>query len=342
MKTNYLSSEKSIPIYYYIFLISIFISSCSSYKSSSYYDKDGIYGYQENEREKNVNTKNSDKYRDYFSSLREDTPQEEVLTDIDNYSSYSENNQNENFSENPAQSYSGWGNNQQPINVIINDNNWGWNNWGWNNFGYGSNWNYGWNWNLGWNSWYGPNIGYGWGWNNWYGPNYGFNGWGWNNFYNGNYGGFYGNNFNNNYSYSNGIRGRYRRDNGRYTSRRNNTETFNNSSGRGDSDYNNIRNSSGLSPRRATSIPRNYTPNRTENSTPRTQNSTPRSQNPTPRTEAPTPRTENSTPRNYTPGRSESSSPRSYSPSSNSGSGSSGGRSGGSSGGRSSGSSGRR
>jgi len=358
MKTNYFSSAKSISIYSIIGLISVIMTSCGSYKNSSYYDKDGIYGSDENSKDYKVENRNSYKYKEYFSSLREDNQQEEVFTDVDNYSTNKDtikSNKN-NTTESYSSGYAGWGNNQQPINVTIYDNNWGW-----NNYGYGTHWNYGWNWNLGWNSWYGPSIGYGWGWNNWYGPNYGYYGWGYNNYYNNYYSPYYNGHYNN-YSYSNGIRGRSSgRVGGRYDFGRNDTGNRINSPGRGNSVYNGIRNSNEITPRRnETSNPRNltprseisnprsYTPTRTENGTPRNYTPT-RSENQTPRSESYTPRSENVTPRTYTPSRSESSSPRSenystprsYTPSSNSGGGY-GGSSGGGSGGRSSGGSGGR
>ena len=361
MKTNYFSSAKSISIYSIIGLISVILASCGSYKNSSYYDKDGIYGSDENGKDYKVENRNSDKYKEYFSSLREDNQQGEVFTDVDNYSTTKDTINSNKNTESYSSGYAGWGNNQQPINVTIYDNNWGW-----NNYGYGSSWNYGWNWNLGWNSWYGPSIGYGWGWNNWYGPNYGYYGWGYNNYYNGYYNNYYSPYYNghyNNYSYSNGIRGRsIGRVGGRYDFGRNETGNRNNSPGRGNSVYNGVRNSNGITPRRnETSTPRNttprgeisnprsYTPTRTENSTPRNYTPT-RSENQTPRSDSYTPRSENVTPRSYTPTRSESSSPRSenystprsYTPSSNSGGGYGGNSGGGSGGGRSSGGSGGR
>jgi hypothetical protein len=254
MKTNYFSSAKSISIYSIIGLISVVMASCGSYKNSSYYDKDGIYGSDESSKETKVVNQDSDKYKEYFSSLREESQQEEVFTDVDTYSTYKDtvNINKNNNTESYSSGYAGWGNNQQPINVTIYDNNWGW-----NNFGYGSSWNYGWNWNLGWNSWYGPSLGYGWGWNNWYGPNYGYYGWGYNNFYNGYYGNYYGGYYNDNYSYSNGIRGRYRNDNGRYSIERSNNDVRNNNI-RVNSANNTIRNSNSVAPRRNESTsPRN-------------------------------------------------------------------------------------
>jgi hypothetical protein len=333
MKTNYFSSAKSTSIYFIIFGFSMLMVSCGSLKSSTYYDRDGIYGSDENENRAAEN--NVDKYKDYFSALREKNEQDQVFTDVENYSSIQDSVVNQ--SETERTSYSGWGNNQQPINITIYDNNWGWNNWGYNSL-----WNYGWNCNLGWNSWYGPNIGYGWGWNNWYGPNIGW-GWGWNNWWGPNYGyyGWGGYNYNNPYyySYSNGIRGGRSsgRVSGRYDFGRSGiSSTRDNSSiGRRNNITNGVRNSDQSSPRSFNSV-------RSNDSNPRSINSNPRNYSST-RSEITNPRADNESPRNLTPirvepssPRGESSSPRSYSPSPSYGGGGGsfgGGRSGGSGGG---------
>ena len=344
MKTNYFSSAKSTSIFYLILGFSLLMVSCGSYKSSTYYDRDGIYGSDENENK--TTEKNVDKYKDYYSTLREKNEQEQVFTDVENYSSIQDSVNNQTGTE--KSNFSGWGNNQQPINITIYDNNWGW-----NNYGYNSYWNNGWNWNLGWNSWYGTSIGYGWGWNNWYGPNMGIGwgwnnwygpnigyGWGFNNFYNPYYGynGYYGYNSNSfQYSYSNGIRGGRSagRVSGRYDFGRSGIASTRDdySVGRRSNVSNGVRNSDQISPRSNYSVrsndanprsinntPRNYTPTRSDTSTPRGDSESPRSYTPV--------RVESSTPRG------ESSSPRSYSPSSGGGGSFGGGRSGGSSGGR--------
>jgi hypothetical protein len=362
MKTNYFSSSKSTSIFYLILGFSMLMVSCGSYRNSTYYDRDGIYGSEDNENKRPE--KNVDKYKDYFSSLREKNEQEQVFTDVENYSSIQDTTYSN--SEKTTSNYSGWGNNQQPINVTIYDNNWGW-----NNYGYNSNWNYGWNWNLGWNSWYGPNVGYGWGWNNWYDPNMGMGwgwnnwygpnigyGWGWNNWYNPYYGynGYYGNPYN--YSYSNGPRGGRAsgRVSGRYDFGRSGIASGrdNYSAGRRTNIANGIRNSDQISPRSYNSVrsnnanprseinnTRDYSPTRGELNSPRGGNETPRNYTPV-RVESEYPRSESSSPRNNTPvrvessyPRGESSSPRSYSPSPSYGGGSygGGGRSGGSGGG---------
>lgn len=343
MKTNYFSSTKTTSIFYLILGFSLVMVSCGSYKNSTYYDRDGIYGSDENESKSS--DKNVDKYKDYFTTLREKNEQEQVFTDVENYSSIQDTLNNPSGTE--KTSYSGWGNNQQPINVTIYDNRWGW-----NNYGYNSLWNYGWNWNFGWNSWYGPNIGYGWGWNNWYGPNVGY-GWGWNNWYGPNYGyygyngygGYYGyNGYNgyygnpNHYSYSNGIRGG--RSSGRVTGRYDLGRSGiaitrdNSSSGRRNSVTNGVRNSDPNPTRTFNAV-------RVNEVNPRSTNENTRVYNPT-RVDITNPRIDTESPRGYSPvrvepsnPRSESSSPRSYSPTPSSGGGGSfgGGRSGGSVGG---------
>jgi hypothetical protein len=342
MKTNYYFSTKSISIYLIIGLISSVITSCGNFKNSSYTDRDGIYGSDEHsDRAANNNTK----YKEYFSSFRDNSTPEEIFTNIDTYSTTVDTLNSYN-TESYSSGYAGWGNNQQPTNVTINNNNWGW-----DNFGYGAFWNLGWNswygpnigFGWGWNNWFGPNIGFGWGWNNWYGPNYGYYGWGFNNYYNGYYGNYYGGN-NNHYSYSNGIRGR---SSGRYFNGRvsENYVSNNFTVGRRNSSSNGVRNSTDFIPRRETTNPRNYIPTRAEVSSPRNSTVAPRNYNPV-REETPPTRSENYTPRSSSPTRSDSSprsesntSPRSYSPSSNSGGGSGGGSYGG---GRSGGSGGRR
>lgn len=331
MKTNSFSLTKS-TLFYSIFLgFCMMVVSCGSFKNSTYYDRDGIYGSEDNENR--TSEKNVDKYKEYFSSLREKNEQEQVFTDVESYSSVPDSVSSK--SDAVKSNYAGWGNNQQPVNVTIYGNNWGW-----NNYGYNSLWNYGWNWNFGWNSWYGPSIGYGWGWNNWYGPTIGWGwnnwyypyfGWGINNYYNPYYGyygynGYYGNPYH--YSYSNGIRG------GRYSGRISDRYDFgrtgiantrdNNSIGRRNTISNGVRNSEQNAPRSYNSVssndvnPRNYSPSRVETSSTRSESETPRSYTPV-RVESSYP-SENSSPRSYTPvrvessyPRGESSSPRSYS-----------------------------
>ena len=202
MKTNYYNSGK-LSIYSIVGLLTLMATSCGSYQNKSYYDRDGIYGGEsEKVAQTSVNdgqakATESNKYTEYFNSLRDDQ-QDEVFTDVESYSSYKDTLATQDRNQSAA-----WGSNPSNVTVNIYDNNWGWNNAAWNSWnGWGwNNWGMGWN-NWGWNSWYGPN--WGWGWNSWYGPGWGWNNWGWNNWY-GN--GFYGNNYHNNYAYGNGRRG---------------------------------------------------------------------------------------------------------------------------------------
>ena len=207
MKTNYFFTKK-ISIYSVFGLLALLLTSCGSYQNTSYYDNDGVYGNDEKPKVKQESNENSQYYKDYFSSLKNENDQ--VFTDVENYSSYNDTIKKTADNTQVVNEYSGWGSN--PDNVTVNiynngwnngwyGNNWGWNNWGWNNGWYGNNW--GWN-NWGWNNgWYGNN----WGWNSWYGPSWGW-GYGYNPYY-----GYYGNNWgwNNghlgqNYAYSNGRR----------------------------------------------------------------------------------------------------------------------------------------
>ena len=175
MKTNIFPS-KEIQNYLYIGLLSLFMVSCGSYQNSSYYESDGIYGATPNRNNIERRNTNSDNYyRDYFSSLQNDSQTPEVITDIDKYSDF------DSVDGDSYSSYAGWGNNQTGTIVNYYPNYWGmhagcgWNNWGWNNWG--MNYGFGWN-NWGWDPW---GMNYGFGWNNW-GMNYGgWNNWGWNN-----------------------------------------------------------------------------------------------------------------------------------------------------------------
>lgn len=313
MKTYYFSSAKSISIFSIMGLLSVVMASCGSYKNSSYYDGDGIYGGSEvkkAETQTQTATNESSQYKDYFSSLQKDG-EVEVFTDVESYNSAENNNTA------TEGGYAGWGNNPENITVNVYDNNWAWN--GWNNYFYGPS--YGWGWNIGWNSWYGPSFG--WGWNNyWYGQSYyPYYGWGWNNYYNGYYYPYYyGYGHHHYYPRNQGIRGSsYRGD--RYESGRRSatgTRNSNYTPGRTRTTIGGTRTSNYNNPPRRSETPRNYSPN-------------PRTNNPTPRTYTPT-RNETSTPRSSTP-RSESPNPRNYSSGSGSNSSSGGSYGGGRSGG---------
>ena len=204
MKTNYFISKK-ISIYSIFGLILVAVTSCGSYQNKSYYDNDGIYDNNQTSKKTTENSE-SNKYKEYFGSLNKEN--EEVFTNVENYSSNDDSTNNSAQVEDNKNNYGSWGSNASDnVTVNIYGNNMSgfgyWNNWyganlGWNSW-YGSNW--GWN-NWGFNNFYGPN----WGWNSWYGPSWGFNNWGFNNFYGPNWGwnsGYY-NNYN--YAHSNGRR----------------------------------------------------------------------------------------------------------------------------------------
>ena len=206
MKTNYYNSRK-LSIYSIIGLLALMATSCGSYQNKSYYDRDGIYGGESEKvaqtatNDGQAKTTESNKYTDYFNSLR-DGQTDEVFTDVEGYSSYKDTVATQDRIQSAA-----WGSNPSNVTVNVYDNNWGYN--GWNNYWYGNYWGYN---NLAWNSWYGPN--WGWGWNSWYGPSWGYNNywygnyWGYNNWYgNGYYNGYYGNGYYQNYAHGNGRRG---------------------------------------------------------------------------------------------------------------------------------------
>ena len=165
MKTFYFS-RTNISILMLSGILTLLATSCGSYQNTSYYDNDGVYGSSDNQKPREVESNNSGYYKEYFSNLSKDN---EVFTNVDNYSSAQDSVQKQPEVVTNS-NYAGWGSNSSDnITINVYDNG-GWNNWGWNNGWYGNNW--GW----GWNNWYGPN--WGWGWNNWYGPNWGL---GWNN-----------------------------------------------------------------------------------------------------------------------------------------------------------------
>lgn len=330
MKTIYQTSMKNYRLWL-LTIVSIGITSCGSFKNSSYTDNDGIYSSTSNREttlDKNqtyTQVKPTNAYAEKFKQMQSDLEETEYFTDVDSYAS----NQQVDTVYVVENSYAGWGNNSTNANVTYYNNGWnngyygnGWNNWGygynswygpgWNNgFYYGNTWGLGFN--YGWNNWYSPYYGYGW--NNWYSPYYGYN----------NYGGYN----NNHVSYSNGRRGMtgyYPTNSGRSSGGRTATITGRNVQ---------IGNSTVSSPRTRTIVRDNNSFN-----SPRTVTS-PRTTTTSPRTVT-SPRT-NNTPRTTTTMPSSSSTPRSSGSSGSFGGGRSfGGSTGGSSGGgRSSGGGGR-
>ena len=153
MKTFYFS-RANISILMLSGILTLLATSCGSYQNTSYYDNDGVYGSSDNQKPREVESNNSVYYKEYFSNLNKDN---EVFTNVDNYSSAQDSVQKQPEVVTNS-NYAGWGSNSSDnITINVYDNG-GWNNWGWNNGWYGNNW--------------------GWGWNNWYGPNWGL---GWNN-----------------------------------------------------------------------------------------------------------------------------------------------------------------
>lgn len=176
MKTNYLSCLKNFR-YLYLCIVVISITSCSSFKNSSYYDSDGIYSSSDRETSIDNNqtytqTKPNSVYVDKFRQIQNDFEETEYFTDVDSYTS----NRTDTVYV-IDKSYAGWGNNSSDVNINYYNN--GWNNWGygfnswygpgWNNgFYFGNPWGFGFN--YGWNNWLSP-YPYYW-WNGWYPNNY--------------------------------------------------------------------------------------------------------------------------------------------------------------------------
>ena len=67
MKTNFFSLTKSNCFYSIMGLVSLTLASCGSFKNSSYYDTDGIYGGSEPKKSEVSQQSEPNKYKDYFS-----------------------------------------------------------------------------------------------------------------------------------------------------------------------------------------------------------------------------------------------------------------------------------
>ena len=190
MKTNFSTLRTSV--YSTLGLFSILLTSCGTSQSTTYNDRDGIYGATANTEPARAASQ-GDQYKEYFGSLQENNEPDQIFTDVENYRSDDyENAQTTN--ENYDAGYGAWGSNPENVTVNVYDNSWGWGGWGWNNYWYSGYW--GWNLGWGWNSWYGPAY-YGWG----FSP-YAYNGWGyggWYNYYPYGYGHGY---YNNGYAYN--------------------------------------------------------------------------------------------------------------------------------------------
>lgn len=113
------------------------LTSCSS--SRTYYDIDGVYGAKKIYAEDTHS--NGSYYQEYFKEKGEDADQ--YITDIENYSSYSVQN-----------NYGAWGDDSSDSATnIFYDSGW-YSPWGWS---YGFGWGYGsyWGWGYPYSGWYG-------------------------------------------------------------------------------------------------------------------------------------------------------------------------------------------
>jgi hypothetical protein len=186
MKTKYLTSFKILSLLL-TSTLGVLLVSCGSTQNSSYYDNDGIYSGSEKSKSKEaeqVAQNNANlAYQNYFKS-KQLNAEEEIFTDVENYSSVTDSTQitAESYTSNAS-----WGTNPTSISVNVYDSGWGFNYW---NSWYAPYW--------GFNTWYGPYWGVGF--YPWYGPH-----WGWGYPYYG-YGYGYGSYYNG-YAYNSGRRG---------------------------------------------------------------------------------------------------------------------------------------
>jgi hypothetical protein len=84
MKTFYFSRMKITVLSLFV-ILSLVTTSCGSFQNSSYYDNDGVYGVDENQRPRVTESNNSGYYKEYFSNLNKDN--EQTFTNIDAYTS---------------------------------------------------------------------------------------------------------------------------------------------------------------------------------------------------------------------------------------------------------------
>lgn len=249
MKTK-LPILRKIPILFVLGIAAFFVVSCGSYQNSSYYDNDGVYGnYDRNNDEvtnkySEENLEDGQVYAEKFKGMQaEYQDQYEYFTDVDNYSSETENDTVVtvyNSKYNDSERYASWGENNHDVTINYYNNGWGW------------------------NSWYDPY----WSWNSWYRPYWG---WGWNNPY---YGGWYNGYYGRNVVYNNGPRGGrpyYNSNSGRVSGRNNSVN------------LNRPRNTFSSNPRSTSSQPRTYNNSNTSSPRPRGSNSTPNKNISTPR-----------------------------------------------------------
>jgi hypothetical protein len=114
MKTNKNHSKKNIPISLFG-LLSLFLVSCGSYQNSSYYDSDGIYVDRTSTPQNNVatgDTGNSQAYQNFFKSKQLNV-EEEVFTDVENYSSV------ERYDSISNKTNASWGSNPSSVTVNV-------------------------------------------------------------------------------------------------------------------------------------------------------------------------------------------------------------------------------
>ena len=189
-----ITSTKKFKTFFAVGIVSILLSSCSSYRNTA--DNDGIYNsgteYVSETEYDNQYDKN-DYYQQYFrtkASQMEELPEEDLIfTDIEAYTT-TETMDEDGYvviEDNYNEGYGAWGTNGGNITVNVYDNGWGNTYWGWNRpWGY---WGYS---HWGWGNPY-------WGWNSpyWGAGFYGWNAWGWNYgwynpwYYSPYYGGYY-------------------------------------------------------------------------------------------------------------------------------------------------------
>ncbi len=212
-------------------LAALFAASCGSYQQASYYD-DGIYSSgnrvvhveKKSAEAVRLEDQESNLYGDYFGDKANEYGEildEEIFTDVDSYSSQTQNDSipygeqtdyfayNNTYNGNP-----GWGDNPTSLTINVYDN-WGWGGYyGWNSpyWGFGYGWGgypyYNW-------GWYSPWRYNRWGWGGYYGWGYPYYGswgyagyWGWGGYYNYGWRPYYYNNYyGRNYAYSRGRRG---------------------------------------------------------------------------------------------------------------------------------------
>ncbi len=118
MKTNNFSFRNTF-IYPSFIFFSILLTSCGSYQNSSYYDSDGIYGTTESRNTERVVTNNP--YKNYFSSLQNDSAPTEIFTDVTDYSNYESLNDT---LQNSSTNYADWGNNPKTTSINVYTSPW--------------------------------------------------------------------------------------------------------------------------------------------------------------------------------------------------------------------------